>query len=126
MYNETGVNTEFNEPKIYTRQYKGSKTKPKLQHAHLPTRRLCRHEARKTSGRTAVGLAGLLMDAKPYQILRYGPPKAKPVHWLPRTINDRSTKMKDKTGAKRHVMNKAKRTKTRAKARQTTPSMKAT
>ncbi|MBA0781627.1 hypothetical protein Gotri_002533, partial [Gossypium trilobum] len=73
-----------------------------LQHAPLPTRRLCRHEARKTSARTAVGLAGLLTEAKPYQLLRYEPPKAKPVPWLPRTINVRSTNMKDKTGAKRH------------------------
>nr|KJB76399.1 hypothetical protein B456_012G086700 [Gossypium raimondii] len=89
-------------------------------------RRLCRHEARKTSARTALGLAGLLTEAKPYQTLRYEPPKAKPVPWIPRTINVRSTNMKDKTGARRHVMNKAKRTKTRAKARQTTPSMKAT
>ncbi|MBA0697725.1 hypothetical protein Goari_021253, partial [Gossypium aridum] len=80
----------------------GLEKEPKLQHAPLPTRRLCRHEARKTSARTAVGLAGLLTEAKPYQILRYEPPKAKSVPWLPRTINVRSTNMKDKTGAKRH------------------------
>ncbi|MBA0842259.1 hypothetical protein Goarm_002097 [Gossypium armourianum] len=77
----------------------GLEKEPKLQHAHLPTRRLCRHEARKTSARTAVGLAGLLMEAKPYQILNQMTSQKKGTKessWQPEVQTTSSQRPKDK------------------------------